>query len=198
MANFSAKHLEHIIAKTGLQNIFEASEDLSDGETYTIRAARNPQQEKELNELHGVDPDLMVRNVLVNEVFAALSKTVFKKIDDAEETLSPFSHKLLITGVRVASCLQDDEKFQASPIDGARANSGFYCIGKISEAELIVNPFISWSQTHSLALDLEEPVKFSIEEDDSETHRGLLLRVSLPEKLKASVWNCPQEILDRL
>jgi hypothetical protein len=199
MANFSVNYLEHIVQKTGLQDLFKADETLAEGDKYSVRAARNPEQEKDLQSLHGIDTEAMMRSVLINEAFASMTRALFKHIEDAAETQSPFSHNNLIVGARVGSILQDDERFQADPLNPAQAgNSGLYRIGKIGDTVIFVNPFVSWSQTHSLILDIEEPVSFNLEDDDDQTHRGVILKIKIPEKLQAFVWNCPQEMLDRL
>lgn len=197
MANLVATQLQHLIDNAGVSSVFKI-DDTIDGEKYSIKVQKHPENEEELNKLYGIDVDAMMRNVLVNECFAALSKFLMKNIEDAEET-DNFNHNFIITGSRVASCLQEEETYKSRESDDKLSiTAGLYNAGTINETQLIVDPYISWSQTHALAFDIEHPITCTVEEDNTDEYNGLTVKIKVADNLKCYVWNCPEEILDRM
>jgi len=197
MANLAATQLQHLIDNAGVSSVFKIDESI-DGEKYSIKVQKDPEKTQDLNKLYGIDVDAMMRNVLVGEAFASLSKFLMKNIKDAEET-DNFKHKFIIAGSRVASCLQDEETFKSRELDDKLSMSpGIYNTGIIDETQLIVDPYISWSQTHALAFDIEHPITCSVEENDSDQYNELIIKIKVADNLKCYVWNCPTEILDRI
>lgn len=199
MENLAAKKMQQLIDDAVVNSLFEYDENLIDGATYSIRVAIPEEQKKDVEKLHGIDLSAMMFNVLANEGFHNLAKILMKNISDAEET-SSLDHKFIVTSGRVASCLQKDVNF--NPISGKektlQLSGGLYCAGTIGDSMIIVDPHISWSQTHALVFDKEHPITFRVEEQKTDEHLGLIFNVKVSDDLKCFVWNCPQEILDKL
>jgi len=152
---------ETALRSNGVLGFITYDEDLIEGEKLLAKAAVSPADRESIHSLHGIDMSLVARDALINEIIVALTKIFMQQISDAEET-SNIDHKFLITGARVAMMLQDDPDFvEDESYDWKTTSVGLYKIGDIGETQIIVNPHISWSQTHSLAFDIENPIRIS-------------------------------------
>lgn len=194
MENLAFVQLRQLVEKTGASTIYDVVESV-EGEKYVIKLKNDSEKEKDLMSIYGIDIKSMISNVLVNEAFSALTKFLLKKIEDAEETLD-LNHGIIVTGARVASSLQSDERFTFIS-ESFSPTGGLYHIGNLGEARLFVDPSISWSQTHALIFD-RQPIACSIKNEDTDDYCSVILTVKMIENLKCYVWNCPPEILDRL
>lgn len=192
MENLAALNIQYLIENRGISSIFKYDENLTNGIVMSVRSTKNLKTHEEL-EKFGIDPEAELISVLIEETVLSLSKELMKSISDAEETKN-INHKFLIVSNRVATYFQNNENFKPASI---KHQTGIiYKSGNFNNTEIIVDSWISYSQTHCLAFDNEYPISYKIEEDHSEDYYKIKVTFKVLDNLKCYVWNCPENLLE--